>query len=64
MSDTTSSQRLIASTVASLPGSAAERFGSNVAARFKVDGEWRDNPEASRKIPNPYGTQNCVLTVE
>jgi long-chain acyl-CoA synthetase len=42
MSDTTSSQRLIASTVASLPGSAAERFGSNVAARFKVDGEWRE----------------------
>src|SRR5438270_12975367 len=37
-----SSQRLIASTVASLPGSAAERFGSNLAARFKVDGKWRE----------------------
>src|SRR5947209_876962 len=37
-----SSQRLIASTVASLPGSAAERFGSNLAARFKVNGEWRE----------------------
>ena len=32
--------------------------------RLRVDGEWRDNPEASRKVPNPFGTQNCVLTVE
>src|SRR5437660_6200732 len=37
-----SSQKLIASTVAALPSSAAERFGSNLAARFKVDGEWRE----------------------
>jgi long-chain acyl-CoA synthetase len=32
----------IASTVASLPGSAAERFGSHTAARFKKDGEWSE----------------------
>ena len=32
----------IASTVASLPGSAAERFGSHTAARFKKDGEWNE----------------------
>jgi long-chain acyl-CoA synthetase len=32
----------IASTVASLPGSAAERFGSHTAARFKRDGEWSE----------------------
>src|SRR5690348_4101791 len=32
----------IASTVASLPGSAAERFGSHTAARFKQDGEWSE----------------------
>ena len=31
--------------------------------RLRVDGEWRDNPEASRKVPNPFGTENCVLTV-
>lgn len=31
--------------------------------RLRVDGEWRDDPEASRKVPNPYGTQNCVLRV-
>jgi long-chain acyl-CoA synthetase len=40
MADTTSST--IASTVASLPGSAAERFGSNAAARFKDGDEWRE----------------------
>jgi long-chain acyl-CoA synthetase len=40
MADTTSST--IASTVASLPGSAAERFASNVAARFKDSDQWRE----------------------
>jgi len=40
MADTTPTT--IASTVASLPGSAAERFGSHSAARFKTDGEWRE----------------------
>jgi long-chain acyl-CoA synthetase len=42
MSDTISSENLISSTVAALPGSAADRFGSNVAARYKVDGDWRE----------------------
>jgi long-chain acyl-CoA synthetase len=40
MADTTSGT--IASTVASLPGSAAERFGSNAASRFKDGDEWRE----------------------
>ena len=40
MADTTPTT--IASTVASLPGSAAQRFGSHTAARFKKDGEWRE----------------------
>ena len=40
MADTTPTT--IASTVASLPGSAAERFGTQTAARFKRDGEWRE----------------------
>ena len=40
MADTTPTT--IASTVASLPGSAAERFGSQTAARFKKDGEWHE----------------------
>jgi long-chain acyl-CoA synthetase len=33
---------VIASTIASLPGSAAERFGSHCAARFKDGDEWRE----------------------
>jgi long-chain acyl-CoA synthetase len=42
MSDTMSNQKLIASTVAALPGTAADRFGSNVAARHKVGDEWKE----------------------
>ncbi len=38
----TSTPRLIAETVASLPGAAAERFPSNIAARYRSDGEWRE----------------------
>src|SRR5205807_2159018 len=34
--------RVIAATVASLPGSAAERFSSNVAARYRDGGEWKE----------------------
>jgi long-chain acyl-CoA synthetase len=42
MSETTSDPRTVAATVAALPGSAAERFGERTAARYKVDGEWRE----------------------
>jgi long-chain acyl-CoA synthetase len=42
MSETTSDPRTIAATVAALPSSAAERFADRVAARHKVDGEWRE----------------------
>ena len=31
--------------------------------RLIVDGEWRDDPKVSKKVPNPFGTQNGVLTV-
>ena len=31
--------------------------------RLIVDGEWRDHPEATRRVANSFGTQNCVLTV-
>lgn len=31
--------------------------------RLLVDGHWRDHAEAARRVPNPYGTENCVLTV-
>lgn len=31
--------------------------------RLLVDGQWRDHAEAQRRVPNPYGSENCVLTV-
>jgi len=31
--------------------------------RFLVDGEWRDDPECTVRIPNPYGTQDSVRQV-
>ena len=31
--------------------------------RLIVDGEWRDHAEASKKVSNAFGTQNCVLTI-
>ncbi len=41
MANSSSSTRQIAATVAELPSSAAERFGDQVAARYKKDGEWQ-----------------------
>jgi 1,4-alpha-glucan branching enzyme len=32
--------------------------------RLLIDGEWQDHREASRRLPNPFGTENCVLKVE
>jgi 1,4-alpha-glucan branching enzyme len=31
--------------------------------RFLVDGEWRDDPECTIHVPNPYGGQNMVRRV-
>ncbi len=31
--------------------------------RLIVDGKWQDHSEASRRVSNPYGTENCVLSV-
>jgi long-chain acyl-CoA synthetase len=46
MTDTTSEPKLNASTVSALPASAAERFADRVAARYKVQDEWRDTTYA------------------
>lgn len=32
--------------------------------RFLVDGEWRDDPNCGERVPNPFGTENCVLHVQ
>jgi len=31
--------------------------------RFMVDGEWRDDPESTLRVPNPFGTENAVRQV-
>ncbi|MBI4565350.1 MAG: glycoside hydrolase [Planctomycetes bacterium] len=31
--------------------------------RLLIDGEWRDDPDALVRVPNPFGTENCVLDV-
>src|SRR5215510_3297563 len=31
--------------------------------RFVVDGEWRDDPECTVRVQNPFGTQNDVIQV-
>jgi 1,4-alpha-glucan branching enzyme len=31
--------------------------------RFLVDGEWRDDPECSLRVRNPYGTEDSVRRV-
>ena len=31
--------------------------------RFVVDGRWREDPQVSQHVPNPYGAFNSVLTV-
>ncbi len=31
--------------------------------RFLVDGQWRDDPECTLRVPNPYGSENAVVVV-
>jgi 1,4-alpha-glucan branching enzyme len=31
--------------------------------RFLVDGQWRDDPECTLRVPNPYGELNSVREV-
>lgn len=31
--------------------------------RFLVDGHWRDDPENTLRVPNPYGGENSVRAV-
>lgn len=31
--------------------------------RFLVDGEWCDDPTCEERVPNPFGSQNCVFQV-
>ena len=29
--------------------------------RLRVDGSWSDHVETRKRVPNPFGTENCVL---
>jgi 1,4-alpha-glucan branching enzyme len=31
--------------------------------RFKVDGQWRNDPDCPRRTTNPYGEENCIREV-
>ena len=31
--------------------------------RFLVDGEWRDDPESTLRVANPFGSENAVRKV-
>lgn len=31
--------------------------------RFVVDGQWCDDPRSTRRVPNPFGTENAVIAV-
>jgi 1,4-alpha-glucan branching enzyme len=32
--------------------------------RLRVDGQWQDHAQAQKRVPNPFGTQNDLLTVD
>jgi 1,4-alpha-glucan branching enzyme len=31
--------------------------------RLLVDGEWQDHEDATERVANPFGSENCVLKV-
>ena len=31
--------------------------------RFLVDGQWHNDPQCQSYIPNPFGEDNCVITL-
>ena len=31
--------------------------------RLVIDGNWQDDPQATKRVPNPYGGHNSVLRV-
>lgn len=36
----------------------------NYRYRFLVDGQWRDDPECTLRVANPYGGEDSVRVVE
>lgn len=44
--------------------SSVELMPGEYQYRVRVDGRWHDHAEAKKRVPNPFGTENCVLIVE
>ena len=42
---------------------AVELKPGNHHYRFLVDGQWRDDPECTLRVPNPFGGENSVRVV-
>lgn len=36
----------------------------NYQYRLRVDGQWRDHAEAAARVPNPFGSENCLLSIK
>jgi len=32
--------------------------------RLRVDGQWCDHAEAAARVPNAFGSENCVLSIK
>ena len=32
--------------------------------RFLVDGQWQNDPNCAAFVPNPFGSENCVVALE
>jgi 1,4-alpha-glucan branching enzyme len=44
-------------------GTTLELEAGEYEYRLRVDGEWRDSPDGGKRVANPFGTENGVLTV-
>jgi 1,4-alpha-glucan branching enzyme len=31
--------------------------------RFMVDGQWHNDPNCDSCVPNPFGSENCIITL-
>jgi len=41
-----------------------ELFPGKYEYRLLIDGGWADHREADTRVPNPFGSENCVLVVD
>ncbi|MDA0836881.1 MAG: isoamylase early set domain-containing protein [Planctomycetota bacterium] len=39
------------------------KVGDTYRYRYIVDGEWKNDPECTKRETSPFGTENCLITV-